>query len=394
MNDQFLLFSDLASELYHQCAASLPIIDYHNHLPVEDLAGNRPYENISQLWITCDPYKHRAMRMAGVPEHLITGNASDREKYDTWVTTLPKLIGNPLAHWTKLELVRIFSFEEDLTLQTADRLWKIPIPSVKEILDKFKVESLMPCRTIDESLEPFDSWRSSGIVPSLRDNGSDPEKTLLFLDSFHQQGCRMADHSLDSDWQFRSDDPLITLGKEYRNRGWTLQLHLGARRRTSDRLRTVAGPAGGYASIGSPFPINDLCDLLNTMEKTGGLPSIILYNLNPADNAAMACLTGSFSEDGIKGKIQFGPAWWYNDHYYGIRNHLDNIASYGLLSSFVGMTTDSRSLLSLVRHEYFRRILCNWLAEKVQCGLIDDNIHLLKDLVRDVCILNIRKRIQ
>ncbi len=90
----------------------------------------------------------------------------------------------------------------------------------------------------------------------------------------------------------------------------------------------------------------------------------MLYPLNPADYAALATLTGSFAEDGVRGKIQFGPAWWYNDHALGIRKHLDSLASYGLLSTFIGMTTDSRSLLSMIRHEYFRRVLCDWLGDQ------------------------------
>ena len=111
-----------------------------------------------------------------------------------------------------------------------------------------------------------------------------------------------------------------------------MQLHIGAQRETGTRLRNLAGPAGGYATIGNYCDIPSLCRLLGDVEKIS-LPRTILYSLNPSDNAALATLTGSFSEDGVRGKIQLGPAWWYNDHALGIRNHLDTLASYGLLSS-------------------------------------------------------------
>ena len=170
-----------------------------------------------------------------------------------------------------------------------------------------------------------------------------------------------------------------------------MQLHIGAQRQTSTRLRQLAGPAGGYATIGPSCDIPGLCRFLDDLEKEGCLPRTILYPLNPADYAALATLTGSFAEDGVRGKIQLGPAWWYNDHALGIRQHLDALASYGLLSTFIGMTTDSRSLLSMVRHEYFRRVLCDWLGDQVQAGALPDDDQLLGPLVRAVAYENARR---
>ena len=121
-----------------------------------------------------------------------------------------------------------------------------------------------------------------------------------------------------------------------------MQLHIGAHRKTSDRLLQIAGPAGGYAAIGSPCDINSLIALLRDAENSeGGLPRTILFTLNPADSAAMAIITGSFSEDGVAAKVQLGPAWWWCDHTIGIRNVLDMISSYGVLSTFIGMTMDT-----------------------------------------------------
>jgi glucuronate isomerase len=113
--------------------------------------------------------------------------------------------------------------------------------------------------------------------------------------------------------------------------------------------------------------------------------------LNPADNAVLATLTGSFAEDGIAGKIQFGPAWWYNDFQEGIKQQLLAVSGYGLLSRFIGMTTDSRSVLSFSRHDYFRRILCNMLGSWVEKGQIPGDMSLLKQMVLDIAYHNSRK---
>jgi glucuronate isomerase len=175
------------------------------------------------------------------------------------------------------------------------------------------------------------------------------------------------------------------VGIEYARRGWILQLHLGARRQTSTRLRRLAGPAGGYATIGAPVDSGSLCAWLDELEQAGGLPRVNLYPLHPADFVPLAVLTGSFAEDGRAGKLQLGPAWWFNDHAAGMRTQLEALANHGLLATFIGMTTDSRSLLSLVRHEYFRRVLCDWLAEQAARGAMPDDEALLGELVRRLC---------
>jgi glucuronate isomerase len=175
------------------------------------------------------------------------------------------------------------------------------------------------------------------------------------------------------------------LGREYARRNWILQLHLGAQRTTSSRLLRLAGPAGGFAGMGDPTGVGALCSLLDELEQAGALPRTILYSLNPALQAPLATLTGSFSEDGVAGKLQLGPAWWYNDHAAGIRGHLETLSSHGLLSTFIGMTTDSRSLLSMARHEYFRRILCEWVGGKVEAGFLPDDPSLLEPLLTGIC---------
>ena len=341
--ENLLLTSELARTLY-KSVVSLPIIDFHNHLPVNDIVGNRQYRDLTELWVAADPYKHRAMRICGVPEQLITGNATSKEKFLAWAQTVPKLLGNPLWHWSRLELLRVFGIEEELTPETAESIWRrtgemlaTPQYRTQVILERFNIEYAAPCCTLQDSLEPFTlngasalAGKAMRLVPSLRgDNLLSPTPELLAqlssrLDAFHRAGCRIADHALDAGFRYLPDtgedrdvlangikDELATtsamlrlLGQEYARRGWILQLHIGALRKTSDRLRREAGPAGGYAGIGHSCDIASISAFLNDLERLPfGLPRTILYTLNPVDHAALAVLAGSFPGDGVRGKV-------------------------------------------------------------------------------------------
>ena len=179
----------------------------------------------------------------------------------------------------------------------------------------------------------------------------------------------LAGQSLSADELVRLQSyTLCWLGQEYARRRWRMQLHIGAHRYTSTRLRNRVGGAGGFGAIGHTADIASLSRFLDDLDVTESLPKTILYTLNPADNATFASLTGSFSEDGVAGKIQSGPAWWYNDHYQGITEQLTTLAHYGLLSTSIGMTTDSRSIFSMTRHDYYRRILCNLVGDWGRVG--------------------------
>jgi len=420
IHDDFLLKTATARRLYHEFAEGLPIIDYHAHLDPRDLADDRVFENITQLWLASDPYKHRAMRIAGVPERLITGDATDREKFDAWAATVPQTLGNPLFHWTALELKRYFGISEMLSPESAGRVWvqcneklRSPEFTARQLIARAKVECLCTSDRLGDDLEAharltklpvtrtlLSATTTDGadksvrvtmrVLPSLRVDelpSGDRAAIVARLDFFQQMGCRVADHALV---EFDSE-VLRFLGCEYGRRGWIMQLHIGAQRQTSTRLRNLAGPAGGYATIGNSCDIPSLCRFLDDLEKEGCLPRTILFPLNPADNAALATLTGSFAEDGVPGKIQLGPAWWYNDHVLGIRAQLDALASYGLLSTFIGMTTDSRSLLSMARHECFRRVLCDWLGDQMEAGALPADEKLIGQLVRGIAYENARQ---
>jgi glucuronate isomerase len=457
-NDKnFLLFNSYGKRLYHEVAAGLPVIDPHNHIDAAALSSNKKFDNIYQLWVQNDPYKHRAMRICGVDEELITGNKPDYEKFLAWASCFPNTIGNPLFHWSCMELKKVFGIKDLLTPDTAKDIWNNANKMLSgnrfgalEIVRSLGVELLCTSDDLTDTLEHHAllaiGQNELSCLPSLRGDSiinfiqpqfsywlerlqsagtlqvSDLEsyKTAISnrLEFFDGMGCLLSDHSLDSGFLYApvNDEAagslfkkvlsgetltkneniglqshlLLALGKEYATRKWGMQLHIGAYRYTSTNLRNKVGPAGGYACIGNTSSVSSICNFLDDLDKGNSLPKAILYNLNPADNEVFASLTGSYSEAGIRGKIQFGPAWWYNDHYEGILRQLEALSSYGLLSTSIGMTTDSRSVLSFIRHDYYRRILCNLLGSWAGEGKVPDDWKLMSQLVSNLSYYNIK----
>ncbi|MBR4171416.1 MAG: glucuronate isomerase [Kiritimatiellae bacterium] len=367
----------------------LPIIDWHNHLDLQVLAKNSPLGSLYTTWVKPDPYKHRAMRICGEPEHLITGDAPEAEKWEAWRRTLPKLVGGPLFTWARMEL-NFLGIDGNENVSLAD--WT---PS--KMLRRFGVEYLSPCVRASEieSLETQGSLENLGytVAPSLRLNIGDKVPTET-LEHFLAAGCRVVDISVNDVSQLTlCFDPMSAVAAFASSHDWTMLLHLGALRETSARLREAAGSAGGFAGMRAPADPAPIADFLNRLEREGILPRTILLTLNPLAHAQLAVLTGSFVEDGVPGKVQLGPAWWWCDHADGIRDVLEKQAAYGVLSTFIGMTTDSRSLLSFVRHDYFRRLLCRWVAEKVATGDFPDDESLLKPMLENVCYRNAQRMI-
>jgi len=457
----FLLMNEYGKRLYHAVASSLPIIDPHNHIDPAALASNKNFENIYQLWVQNDPYKHRAMRMYGIAEELITGDKPAYEKFVAWATCFAATAGNPLFHWSCMELKSLFGINEILTPSNAQHIWDNAnelLPQEKftplKIIKNFGVEMLCTSDDLNDSLEHHLQLlkQNTGVtcLPSLRadsiisfnqpsfykwlqnlqsitsikvvDLNTYQSAIINRLNFFDEAGCLLSDHSLDSGFTYTLCDTsnatylfkrvldkeaidyeefislqsylLHFLGKEYAERNWKMQLHIGAYRYTSSVLRSKVGPAGGYACIGSTAHVPSLCLFLDELDKEGALPKTILYTLNPADNAVFASLTGSYAQDGVQGKIQFGPAWWYNDQYEGITQQLIALSSYGLLATSIGMTTDSRSILSFTRHEYYRRILCNKIGEWVTNGMLPNDEPLLENLVRNIAYQNVKNWIK
>jgi len=435
ITDDFLLQTDTARELYHRYAVPEPIYDYHCHLPPDQIAANKTFRNLTEIWLAGDHYKWRAMRANGVAESYCTGDASDWEKYLAWARTVPQTLRNPLYHWTHLELLRYFGVTDLLDETTAPAIWetanaKLAGLSVHRILESNRVAVV--CTTDDplDSLEHHRAIRASPlktrVYPTFR-----PDKALALdrpwleklglpaslpaflaalnqrLDVFHEHGCRLSDHGLSQcdaaefteadaarDYLAGRASPVFRsfllhwLGEQYHARGWVMQLHLGAQRNNNTRLRRALGPDTGFDSIGDWPQAEMLARYLDRLDQADRLPKTVLYNLNPADNYVFAAMTGNFQDGSVAGKIQYGSGWWFLDQKEGMEWQLNALSNLGLLSRFVGMLTDSRSFLSYTRHEYFRRILCNLIGRDVENGELPRDLPLLGELVRNVCFRN------
>jgi len=241
------------------------------------------------------------------------------------------------------------------------------------------------------------------------------EKRIEF---FHQTGCRLSDHGLEQlyfpesgntfdvedlfrklvnktplerhELHYFKFNVLLELCRMYHKKGWTQQFHLGALRSTNARMLQILGPDTGFDSIGD-FPQGvGASRFLNALDTTNQLTKTILYNLNPGDNELMATMIGNFNDGSMKGKIQFGSAWWFLDQKDGMEKQLNALSNMSLLSCFIGMLTDSRSFLSYPRHEYFRRILCNLIGKDVENGELPDDEKWLGKIVSDICYHNAR----
>ena len=458
IGEDFLLQCKTAKNLYHNYAENMPIYDYHCHLPVEQIARDHNFENITQTWLYGDHYKWRAMRTNGIPEKYITGDAGDYEKFEKWAATVPFCLGNPLYHWTHLELKKPFGIRTLLGPDNAKEIYdqtsamlKLEELSVRNILRKMNVKLLCTTEGPLDSLEYHKKIRSDNFDVKVHttwrpDQAMETEnirqlkafiKKLeevcdmeikdfrLFIealqkrhDYFHENGCRLSDHGLETAYaeeytesqiskifdkilaekkldsqeslKFKSA-MLYELALMDHESGWVQQFHLGALRNNNTRLLKLLGKDTGLDSIGDfeiARPLTKFLDRLDTIDK---LTKTILYNLNPRDNALMATMIGNFQDGSVPGKMQFGSAWWFLDQKDGMERQIRTLANMGLLSRFVGMLTDSRSFLSYPRHEYFRRILCNMLGSDVEAGLLPNDIDLLGKMVQDICFNNARE---
>ncbi len=181
---------------------------------------------------------------------------------------------------------------------------------------------------------------------------------------------------------------MLLFGRLDADKGWTKQLHLGARRNVNTRMMEALGRDTGYDSIGDYPQVAALAAYLDRLEQDGALPRTILYNNNPVDNYTMATMIGNFQDGSVAGRMQFGSGWWFLDQKDGIEAQLDALSNTGLLAHFVGMLTDSRSFMSYPRHEYFRRILCNLLGREMDLGELPADEQLVGGMVADICFGN------
>ena len=230
-------------------------------------------------------------------------------------------------------------------------------------------------------------------------------------DVAHELGCRASDHALDYVMfepatadeveavfaRAAAGEPVTGvevlqyktalmefLASEYVRLGWVMQLHFGCKRDNNRRMFAKLGPDTGYDCVSNHTPADQLADFLDAVDENSGLPKTILYSLNPNDNVVIDTVMGCFQEGPVAGKMQNGSAWWFNDNECGMREQLTALANEGVLGTFVGMLTDSRSFLSYPRHEYFRRVLCGLIGEWVEAGKYPRDMDALGSIVSDI----------
>ena len=445
INEKFMLRTKTAQRLYDEYAKDMPIIDYHCHLSPQMIAENYKFSNIGELFLGGDHYKWRLMRSNGIDEKYITGDAGYHEKFLKFAETLKWCIGNPMLHWTQLELKRYFDIDEILSPSTAEDIWNRCNALLQR--DDFRAKELIRrsnvkvvCTTDDplDDLKYHKQLKDEGyevkVLPTFRpdkatDIGKDTflpyvrqmgvanfdefkEKLVSRIAYFDECGCRLSDHAMEYipyaegnaeavfDKRLRGEEltqneidifktaVLKVCAAEYTKRGWAMQLHIGALRNNNSNMFGLIGADTGFDSINDLCIAEKLSGFLNCLERDNCLPKTILYTLNPKDNYVLGAMIGNFQKAPVPGKIQFGSGWWFNDQRDGMVAQMTTLANLGLLGRFVGMLTDSRSFISYPRHEYFRRVLCNLIGEWVENGEFPNDDALLKPIIEGICYKN------
>lgn len=435
--DGVLLHGKAAERLYGE-VEDLPVIDYHCHLDARKIAENAFFSDIGELWLSEDHYKWRAMRLNGVDEEYITGGASGRDKFFRYAEIMPELIGNPLYYWTHMELKQIFGISKPLDKSTAEEIYaeaneKLKSLSVRTLLEKFKVEFVATTDDPADSLEYHGTYGNTVVAPTFRPDAVFALNEAYFqklgaisgvkiedlddllkalkkrLDFFVSKGCRVSDHGFekfpkryinreDAKELFKRRESLTAkekeavfgflltwLTKEYKKRDIVMQIHFAVIRNNNEEMYGKCGADSGFDVIGEEQSVKDLILFFNQV-KDAERPETVLYTLNDCNLPAIAAVTGAFRH------VRMGAAWWFNDTIAGIKRNLETIAEYSSLGNNLGMLTDSRSFSSYCRFDFFRRILCDYVGEKVEKGEYDEGA--AKTLVKNICYENVKRIIK
>lgn len=436
--DNNLLIYNEAGKVLYDKVKTLPIIDYHCHLDQKKIAKDERFFDIGELWLAGDHYKWRAMRMCGVDEYYITGEASYHDKFIKYAEIVPNLIGNALYYWTHLELKQIFGIDEPLNKDTAEYIYKtandkLKVMSVQSMLNNFKVEFIGTTDDPIDDLADHKRYGNINVTPTFR-----PDKLFGFensyieelasvsgveirslddllvalemrLDFFVSRGCRMADHGMDrfpdnyatyeeacglfanrSELSLGEKEALrgyllVWLSKEYAKRNITVQLHFAVTRNVNPKMFLICGADSGFDVISEAPSVQNIVGFLSQISDDER-PNTILYTLNDANLASIACICGAFR------RVRMGAAWWFNDTVEGIRRNLKIISEYSSLGNNLGMLTDSRSFSSYCRFDFFRRILCDYVGNLVEKGEYDESSAVA--LVENICYYNAKRMVE
>lgn len=448
IKSDFLLKSNTAIDLYEKFAKNEPIFDYHCHLSEYQIYDNKPFNNIFEIWLSGDHYKWRLMRNYGIDEDYITGLKSDKEKFVAYCKTLGKAFGNPLYHWSQIELKTFFGCELEINEANALKIWDECNEYIKKnkitpqkLIEQSNVKFLFTTNEIFDDLEIFNKIKEKGfkfeVRPAFRADkimNIEAEKYNEFvsklgdvktfddllnvveqrLNAFIKVGCVASDTALQQVYKIvsKSDASSVFekrrsgksisdseakifkgyftyfLFKLYAKYNIRSELHIGAMRNNNTKMLNKLGLDSGYDSIAEENSIFNLSRLMDRLNNEDSLPPTIIFNLNPKMNSEIMTLIGCFQDSSMKGKIQYGAAWWFLDNKVGIERHLLDMTATGHIDSFIGMLTDSRSFLSYPRHQYFRRILCNYFASMMDSGEITKDEQLVGEVIKDICYKN------
>ena len=452
LKDDFLLENKTAVRLYNTYAKDMPIFDYHCHLPEKQILENKRFKDVCEVWLGGDHYKWRLMRNYGVPERLITGDASNHDKFVAYCKTLSTAFGNPLYHWSQVELKEFFNCELEINEENAETIWNwcndyIALNDVtpQKLIEQSDVKHIFTTNEVFDDLSTFDLIAKKGykftVAPAFRADkimnidaekyndfiGLLEEKTRKInnlgdleialesrLDAFIKVGTVASDIALEkvnavparqiAEEAFieRRKGKMLTqvqvdafkgymtyyLMKLYASRKIRTELHVGAMRNNNTEMLEKLGLDTGYDSISEADSIKNMSGLFDKLNGENALPMTIVFNLNPKMNAEIVTLLGCFQSDEVKGKMQYGPAWWFLDNKVGMYKHLDDLTATGHIGAFIGMLTDSRSFLSYPRHHYFRRILCNYFGKMIENGEMTADERRVGEVIKDISYRN------
>lgn len=331
------------------------------------------------------------MRLCGVDEKYITGEASFKDKFFKYAEIMPLLIGNPLYYWTHMELVQIFGITKPLCRDSAEDIWdeaneRLKTLSVASLLKKFNVEYIA---TTDD---PFSDLHNHGAIngvkvcPTFRPDacfvkGTDKQILQERLDYFVGKGCKLVDHGFDD---FDNTENIEWLIEQCYKKDLVLQLHFGTYRNVNTTAFDTIGRDSGFDVFRQSVATDKLAKLLDKMNaKLGELPKIILYPLNDTCLRTVCAISGAFRN------VFVGAAWWFNDTVCGIKRQLETVSEYAVLGTNFGMLTDSRSFSSYVRFDFYRRILASYIADKVDKGEYDEQSAIV--LAKNIAYYNIKE---
>ena len=452
INENFLLKNKTAKELYYTYAKDMPIFDYHCHLSEKQILENKPFGDLYEIWLSGDHYKWRLMRNFGVDEEYVTGNASNKDKFLAYCRTLGTAFGNPLYHWSQVELEEYFGCKHEINEANAEKIWNecneyIAKNQVtpKSLIEGSNVSHVFTTNEVFDDLTTFEKIKAKGynftVYPAFRADkimNIDAEKYLEFLGNlealthkinsidelesalemrlkaFIAVGARASDIAVEAVYKIPEKSEADAVLKSviagnkpseadaeifkgyltyslmalYAKYDIVTELHMGAMRNNNAVMLAKLGLDTGFDSISDKNSISQLSRLLDRLNLEGALPRLILFNLNPKMNAEIMTLMGCFQSSRAKGAVQYGAAWWFLDNKVGMEKHLEDLTATGHIGAFVGMLTDSRSFLSYPRHHYFRRILCTYLGTLIENGEMTSDMSVVGEVVKDICYNN------